>query len=352
MTLLTESIDVTRRLRQVDRVAVAILLLFSVLAIIVPAQAGRSLVFMLEALGEIAPFLLLSVLIAGSVKATGLDRQIALAFAGHPLRAVILASAFGALSPFCSCGVVPLISGLLVAGVPLAPVMAFWLASPLMDPQMFLLMTPVFGLPMTVAKLLAAFGIGLSAGLATQFLVGQGWFADQLRPALTISRDCGAPDPFAKSPIVWRFWDDPGRRHSFLVEGWTMGWFLLKWLTLAFLLESLMIAYLPADQIGTVVGGASWLAIPVSVLIGIPAYLNGFAAIPTVSGLMELGMAPGAALGFMLAGGATCIPAAVAILALVKRPVFLWYVTCALAGSLMAAYLFQIFSAVAGPQAF
>lgn len=44
---------------------------------------------------------------------------------------IVLASLFGALSPFCSCGVVPLIAGLPGVGVPLAPVMAFWLSSPL-----------------------------------------------------------------------------------------------------------------------------------------------------------------------------------------------------------------------------
>ena len=45
---------------------------------------------------------------------------------------VILAALFGALSPFCLCGVIPLVVGLLSAGVPLAPVMAFWIVSSLM----------------------------------------------------------------------------------------------------------------------------------------------------------------------------------------------------------------------------
>ena len=50
---------------------------------------------------------------------------------------IVIASLGGALSPFCSCGVVPLVAGLLAAGVPLPVVMAFWLSSPLMDPEMF-----------------------------------------------------------------------------------------------------------------------------------------------------------------------------------------------------------------------
>ena len=80
--------------------------------------------FIGEALKGIFIFLLASVLLASFAKATGLDQQISMVFSGHPFKAIIVAS-LGALSPFCSCGVVPIIAGLLMAGVPLAPVMAF-----------------------------------------------------------------------------------------------------------------------------------------------------------------------------------------------------------------------------------
>ena len=50
-------------------------------------------------------------------------------------------------------------------------------------------------------------------------------------------------------------------------------------------------------------------------------------------------MAPGAGLGFMLAGGVTSIPAAMAVFALVKRRVFAWYVVLGLGGSLLMAFV-------------
>ncbi len=43
---------------------------------------------------------------------------------------ILTAALFGALPPFCSCGVIPLIAALMAAGAPLPAVMAFWLASP------------------------------------------------------------------------------------------------------------------------------------------------------------------------------------------------------------------------------
>ena len=72
---------------------------------------------------------------------------------------------------------------------------------------------------------------------------------------------------------------------------------------------------------------------------------DGFAAIPLMSGLMELGMAPGAAMAFMVAGGVSCIPAAIAVFALVRLPVFFWYLGIALVGSLAAGIGFQMFIA-------
>jgi uncharacterized membrane protein YraQ (UPF0718 family) len=74
--------------------------------------------------------------------------------------------------------------------------------------------------------------------------------------------------------------------------------FLGKWLTLAFVLESLMITYVPAELLGQWLGSGSNWAAPLSAAIGVPAYLNGFVAVPVVAGLIENGMAPAAALSF------------------------------------------------------
>ena len=83
-------------------------------------------------------------------------------------------------------------------------------------------------------------------------------------------------------------------------------------------------------------------AAPAAVVVGIPAYLNGFAAIPLMAGMIDLGMNEGAALAFMIAGGVTSIPAAMAVFALVRRQVFAWYVALSLTGSLAAGFFYQL----------
>ena len=330
------------RLARIDRVVLATAALLAVLAVVVPGQAGESVRFTIGSLASIAPFLLLSVAVAAYTKATGLDRQVAAVFGGHPARTITLAAVFGALSPFCSCGVVPIIAGLLAAGVPVAPVMAFWLASPLMDPEMFILLAAVFPLPFVLAKALAAFAMGLGGGFVTHAFATRPAFAAPLRAGVSCCASSCAGPATGSAPVAWRFWREPARRALFGREAWTTTAFLGKWLTLAFLIESLMVAYVPADAVAGWLGGGAWWAIPAAAIVGVPAYLNGYAAIPLVNGLMGMGMAPGAGLTFMLAGGVTSIPAAMAVFALVKRPVFALYLALGLTGSVLAGLLYGL----------
>src|SRR3546814_13741918 len=136
-----------------------------------PAQGLASAVFTLDALLETAPYLLLSIGIAAYAGATGADNLIARAFTGSPVLMVVLAALAGGLSPFCSCGVIPLIAALLAMGVPLSAVMAFWLASPVIDPSMFVLTAGVLGSELAIAKTLAAIGLGLFGGFVTLVLM-------------------------------------------------------------------------------------------------------------------------------------------------------------------------------------
>jgi uncharacterized membrane protein YraQ (UPF0718 family) len=324
-----------------DRVIILIILLLATLLVLARNQAAASILFTGNALMHIAPFFLAAILFAAYAKASGADQLIARAFAGNTTVAIIAASLAGALSPFCSCGVIPVIAGMLAAGVPLAPVMAFCVSSPIMDPEMFILTAAGISLDFAIAKTITAFGMGLLAGYAVWGLQLRGYLQRPLKKE--VGCGCGQPAFDARAPITisWRFWQEPARKSEFATQFRENGFFLGKWMTLAFLIESLMIAYIPAASVAQWVGMDNAMAIPLSSIIGIPAYMNGYAAIPLISGLMELGMAPGAALSFVTAGAVSSIPAAMAVYALVKRSVFVLYIMIGVAGSLVAGYLYH-----------
>ncbi|PTX57429.1 hypothetical protein C8N43_2099 [Litoreibacter ponti] len=313
--------------------------ILALLALLDTAQVGPVLQGTLESMGHTGLFILFAVLAIGYLKATGAEAVVAEAFKGRQSRMIFLAALLGGLAPFCSCEVIPFIAALLVAGVPLSAVMAFWLASPLMDPAMFLITSGTLGWDFAIAKTASAVGLGLFGGFATMALARTPIFVDPLREVS--QGGCGCGSPFKGTP-VWRFWSEPKRVEVFKSAAWENLAFLAKWLFLAYLLENLMVLYVPAELVSSVLGGSGVWPVVLGALVGAPAYLNGYAAVPLVDALLTQGMSPGAAMSFMLAGGVSCIPAAIAVWALVKPRVFAAYLGLAFLGSVSAGLVWGL----------
>ena len=326
-----------------QRVWLTSALILLLLAIFNPPQAVASADMAVRALLHTSPYLILSIAIAAWAGATGADNLIAKAFTGAPLLMIGLGALAGGLSPFCSCGVIPLIAALLAMGVPLSAVMAFWLASPIMDPSMFVLTAGVLGWEFAVAKTLAAIGLGVFGGLVVYGLDRGGALADPLREGVG-NGGCGGSKIRAPKPVVWKFWTEEDRRAKFGKTALSTTLFLAKWLFLAFLLESLMLAWIPAETVTSALGGQGLLPIAIATFVGVPAYLNGYAALPLVGGLIEQGMASGAGLAFLVAGGVTSIPAAMAVWALAKPKVFVLYLALSLSGAFAVGLIFQLWT--------
>ena len=295
-----------------------------------------------EAFAGTLPYIVGAVVLIASLKATGATALVSRAFEGRETRMIVLAALLGGLAPFCSCEVIPLVAGLLAVGVPLSAIMAFWLSSPLIDPSTLLITAAALGWDFAAGKAVAAVGLGLLGGFGVRFLVWRGAFAEPVRQGLS---GCGYACEFERDETVWRFWREPARTAAFRAEAFANARFLVKWLALAYLIEALLVAYVPADTIAGVVGGEGIAPIAMGALVGVPAYINGYAAPALVAGLMEQGMGPGAAMSFMVAGSVTCIPAMVAVWSLVRRQVFVAYLCFGVAGAILSGVLFAAFVA-------
>ncbi len=136
--------------------------------------------FIFESFLHIWPYLLVTIPLAVGINMSGASKYIKRAFAAKPFTAIILATVVGAFSPFCSCGVIPVIASLLISGVPLAPVMSFWIASPSMDPEIFFLSVGMIGWELAVWRLVATLLLSFGAGLITHFLMVTGWLGQPI----------------------------------------------------------------------------------------------------------------------------------------------------------------------------
>ena len=288
------------------------------------------------------PYIAVAVALIATLKATGAEAIVAKAFEGREVRMIFFAALLGGLAPFCSCEVIPFIAGLLALGAPLSAVMAFWLSSPLIDPPTVLITAGALGWDFAVGKAVAAVALGIMGGFGVRLLVHQGAFAEPLRERAS-GGCCGCgPSPFDQRP-VWRFWQDRDRVAIFGAEAKQNSLLLIKWLALAYTLEALLITYVPADAIGSVVGGEGFGPIVIGAFVGAPAYLNGYAAPALVAGLMEQGMSAGAAMAFMVAGAVSSIPAMAAVWSLVNRSVFFAYMGFGIAGAILSGVVFAMF---------
>jgi uncharacterized membrane protein YraQ (UPF0718 family) len=353
--------------------------------------------FIFRSFLHIWPYLLVTIPLAVVVNITGASKYINKALTGNPVSAVFLATVVGAFSPFCSCGVIPVITSLLIGGVPLAPVMSFWIASPSMDPEIFFLSTSVLGLKLSVWRLASTFLISLSAGYITHYATKSGFIGKEVlrsgtRPTLinllrTLVRRTyllfkySGPEAFQMSvinaaanqtdgiccssaiaegslsisscvinsePVVKCNGSCRSEQISFrsklMKEIWNSTWLVLRFMSLAFLLTALIKFYVPEKFITGILSKDSPVSVLIATLVGIPAYTSNMTALPFVGALIDLGMNKGAALAFLIAGATTTLPAMAAVWGIAKPRVFMLYLSFAFFGALLTGILYNLFN--------
>lgn len=352
--------------------------------------------FMINAFLHIWPYLVITIPIAVAVNMSGVSKYIKRAFDAGPVTAILLATIVGAFSPFCSCGVIPVIAALLIGGVPLAPVMSFWIASPSMDPEIFFLSVGTIGWNLAVWRLGGTLILSLAAGFITHYLVQTQWVGTnvlkstnalntQNRPAMIqnawrrfstgaknlfslksktlipaaaccsentslvtqilpsvsydavlIQTDHNINDPETKScgcQGKQDFWS------RLIKESYDATFMVIKFMALAFFLEAIIILYIPGEWITSIMGKENSWAIITAAFLGVPVYTSNLSALPMVSGLLTQGMSPAAALSFLIAGPTTTLPAMAAVWTMVTHRVFTLYVSFALFGAVILGYL-------------
>lgn len=322
----------------IKSVPFAIIVILALVAVFDAPQWLDIVNFAIKAFLSTLPFILLAVLLIGFLKATGSETLISRAFEGREMQAIFFAALIGGLSPFCSCQVIPFIAGLLTLGAPLSAVMAFWLSSPLIDPPSFVVTGSVLGWEFAISKAVFAVSLGLLGGIAIKLMGANAIIANPLKETYKRST-CGA-GKFKGKPN-WAFWREEDRVAVFKKEGLTNLVFLSKWLAFAYVMEALLVTYVPASFVAQFVGGDGPLPIAIAALVGAPAYLNSYAAIPLVNGLMDQGMSAGAAMSFMVAGSVSSIPAMTAVFSLVKKQVFALYLTFGILGAMLFGAVYQ-----------
>jgi uncharacterized membrane protein YraQ (UPF0718 family) len=264
----------------------------------------------------VAPYFGLSVILNAVLKHWLIEKWKIL-FAGNRVMVILTAAVAGLISPFPTYIAVPMGFTLITAGLPVEAGAAFMVASPLMNPGIFILTLSQMGWEITTARVLSALIIAVMGGLLAVKLGS--WFQIGLnrgRPVqIHLNREIG-----------------PEIVHSLVYLG--------KYFTLGLFLSALVRALIPAETISRLLGGKASMSLVAAIALGVPFYSCGGAAIPLVRVLGEMGMNRGAILAFFIAGPSTKLETLVAYKSVMGFRFLLFYLIITLAGAFIGGFLF------------
>lgn len=214
----------------------------------------------------------------------------------------LLASVFGAITPFCSCSSVPLFIGFVQGGIPLGVTFAFLITSPLINEVAIAMFIGMFG---GKATLIYA-GSGILLGAIGGWLLGkfnlEPWLSNWVKKILDnkmhrVEYDEENQTFAQRLPYIGRSaWD--------IVKG------VVPYVLIGIAIGAGMHGYLPENFFEQYLGGGQWWTVPFAVLLAVPMYANAAGIVPVMQVFVAKGVPLGTALAFMMATVGLSVPEA------------------------------------------
>ncbi len=211
----------------------------------------------------------------------------------------IIASLFGAVTPFCSCSSIPIFISFLEAGVPLGVAFSFLITSPLVNEYLVVLMLSFFGWKITTLYVISGILMGVIAGLVL----------GRMKLEKHLVQDLIAKKTEIDKEIKY---DGVKKRLSFGIhEATSIVKKLWVWILVGVGVGALIHNYVPQELIQNIISKGGIFTVPIATLVGIPIYASCAAIVPVAVVLFQKGVSLGTALAFMMATAALSLPEAI-----------------------------------------
>lgn len=231
--------------------------------------------------------------------------------------AIVIGALLGMLSPLPTFAAIPVGIALIPLGLPLGAVMAFIIASPLINPSVLFLTVTQLGGDIALARAISAFVIAIIGGLLFGFVI------KTLKPNLDKVKKVRSQRPFH-------------------IELWRSALFFGKYFTIAILISAFVKALVSPEIVTQIMGQHIHRSLLVAIALGVPFYSCGGAAIPFVEVLRDMGMDEGAVLAFFIAGPATKLETMYMFKSLLGIKYFLVYLLLTLVGAYMSGLIYSL----------
>jgi len=215
----------------------------------------------------------------------------------------LLASVFGAITPFCSCSSVPLFIGFVRGGIPLGVTFAFLITSPLVNEVALAMFLSLFGWKVTLIYASTGILMGALGGLVLGRMRLHHLLTDWVRQ-LWENRERTSAEGSAPAETLWK------KLPGITGEAWGILRKVVLYVIIGIGIGAAMHGYVPEDFFHERLGGGQWWTVPIAVLLAVPIYANAAGIVPVINVFVAKGIPLGTAIAFMMATVGLSIPEA------------------------------------------
>lgn len=215
----------------------------------------------------------------------------------------LLASLFGAITPFCSCSSIPLFIGFVKGGIPLGVTFAFLITSPLVNEVAVAMFLGSFGVRTTIVYVVSGIVLGMLGGMVLgrmnldRYL--SGWIRDIQRQSEAQADAWEAENTsfFDRLPSIVRgSWD--------IVRG------VLVYVLVGIGIGAAMHGFVPDGFFERYLAAGNWWSMPLAVILAVPMYANAAGIVPVIEVFVAKGVPLGTAIAFMMSVVGLSLPEA------------------------------------------
>jgi uncharacterized protein len=251
--------------------------------------------------------------------------------ARHVAIGFLLAAAFGALTPFCSCSSVPLFIGFVAAGIPLGITLTFLITSPLINQVGVVMLAGMVGWEIAILYVVTGMVMAIAAGVVLSRFDLDRWiepFVHEVVVPVT-SVDGGKPTLGDRVDAALEETRDIVRSVlPYVVVGIAIGAVIHGWVPAEFFAESGI-----ADSI--------W-SVPVATLAGVPLYANVAGVVPLVDAVYSKGLGLGTSMAFMMSVVALSLPALILLRRVMRLPLLMIFTAVVTVGIMGIGFIFDV----------
>ena len=215
----------------------------------------------------------------------------------------LLASIFGAATPFCSCSSVPLFIGFVQGGIPLGVTFSFLITSPLVNEVALALFIGMFGWKITAIYAVSGILLGTVGGWVLGKLNLQNYLSDWVKQIWE--------NAHADTEVFHEENQSFIQRLPLITRGaWDIVRGVFLYVIIGIGIGAAMHGYVPENFFEQYLSGGEWWTIPLAVLLAVPIYANAAGIVPVINVLVAKGVPVGTAIAFMMSTVGLSLPEA------------------------------------------